>query len=331
MMRNLVLVPLLLLLGNYSFSQSLEIYDGYLGSSPVTFFLNLGENQVTGYYIYNKYGRPIPLKGNISDNRVILTEYSTANGKKENKEVATLTWYYSSPSKGRWSSGTRILELNLVARTLNVPWEMLNVKVELIHTFSDNKKMTYPITVVMNHPVSNDDGVFRILMSDFFNTERYYPGPWYYINDYLIDEYRNYLNFISQGTPERYFLELYGNVVYMSKSLLVYCTTGYAYSGGAHGQPLEEYSVYNLNNSSKLKFSDIFKEGAEYTLAEIVRAKDADRHDINNIRSNLDNFYITEKGIGFVFNPYDIDCYGCGTFEFFIGMEEIRHLLKMAL
>lgn len=294
----------------------------------MTFFLNIGENQVTGYYIYKKYGRPILLKGSISDSRVRLTEYSTANGKKENKEAATLTWDYFSPSKGSWSSGTRILELNLVARTLKVPWEMLNVNVELTHTFSDNEKMIYPITVVMNHPVSDDDGVFKILMSDFFKTERDYPGPWYYFNAYLIEEFRNYLDFFSEETPIRYSLEMQGNVVFMSKSLLVYCVTGYAYSGGAHGQPLEEYSVYNLNNLTKLRFNDIFREGSEYALAEIIRSKDVDKHDINNIREHLDNFYLTDTGVGFVFNPYDIDCYACGTFEFFIGLEEINHLLR---
>ena len=207
-------------------------------------------------------------------------------------------------------------------------WEILNAKVELKHTLSGDENVTYPIVVRMNHPIVEDGGVFNILMSDFFDTDQLYKGVWPYFNTFVIDQYRRYLDFFSEENYVRFSLDLKGNVVFVSESLLVYCLTGYAYSGGAHGQPLEEYSVYSLTNLTKLRFSDIFGEGSEYALAEIIRSKDVDKHDIKNIQENLDNFYLTDTGVGFGFNPYDIDCYACGTFEFFIGYEEIKHLLR---
>ena len=327
-MKRAFLIAILMCWGCRLPSQSLEIYDGYLGNTSVAFFLNIDKDQVIGYYVYNKFGRPILLTGEIFDGQYRLKEYGTKNGKKEMDETAFLIWNRYSNSNGRWSSGSRVLELSLTRRKLVDSWEILNAKVELKHTLSGDENVTYPIVVRMNHPIVEDGGVFNILMSDFFDTDQLYKGVWPYFNTFVIDQYRRYLDFFSEENYVRFSLDLKGNVVFVSESLLVYCLTGYAYSGGAHGQPLEEYSVYSLTNLTKLRFSDIFREGSEYALAEIIRSKDVDKHDIKNIQENLDNFYLTDTGVGFVFNPYDIDCYACGTFEFFIGYEEIKHLLR---
>lgn len=328
MIRVLALIALMNLLAESVSSQNLEVYDGYLGNMPVAFFLNTHVSDVTGYYFYNKYGRPIPLKGHVVDGQYRLTEFSTNDGRKETISKAEITWNRSERPVGKWISGSKVLEVNLVRRVLNDRWKWLSTKIELIHKFLNQNEATYPMEIRMIYPDEGGNGIFNVLLSDFFLVDPLYHEVWPYLNNFLIKEYENYLSFFSEDSYQKYFMDMKGHVVFLSGSLLVYCKSGYAFCGGAHGQPLEEYCVYDLRKLSRITFDDIFKKGSEYALAEIIKAKDIGNHDIDDIRENLDNFYLTEKGIGFVFNPYDIDCYGCGTFEFFISLDEIRHLLK---
>jgi hypothetical protein len=47
----------------------------------------------------------------------------------------------------------------------------------------------------------------------------------------------------------------------------------------------------------------------------------------NSIKAN-DNFYITEKGIGFTYNPYAIAAYVYGEISLFIPFSQMNGLLK---
>ena len=187
--------------------------------------------------------------------------------------------------------------------------------------------MNCPISTSIVYPLDNRL-LFNNLSSEIFGIRSRYDNIWEYYKQYVLKFYADYLNNLTETSPGGWYLNMYGRVVFLSDSLLSYKTSGYAMSGGAHGQPLENYYVFDLWKFNRITFNNIFRQNSELALAKIISEKDNREHSVESIMKNLDNFYLTDKGIGFVFNPYDIDCYGCGTFEFFINFNEIRDLLK---
>jgi hypothetical protein len=183
----------------------------------------------------------------------------------------------------------------------------------------------------MIYPSGGSKALFHNLVSSLLHSKVILNSIWDYFNQYAISAYQSYLaDFSELRLPGigYYSVEMVGKVVYLSDSLLCYQETGYAMSGGAHGQPLENYYAFDLLKSKRMTFNDIFKSNSEPVIAKIIYEKDKKEHNIESIIKNLDNFYLTNKGIGFIFNPHDIDCYACGTFEYFINFNEIKELLR---
>lgn len=310
-------------------TQNLEIYDGSIDKLPISVFLNINNSDVTGCYLYKNHGQPIPLEGTIKNGKFTMTEFSPGNGKRDRVEAAKLTWNRNNTSSGQWISKSKSLSLNLNKRKLPFSWNLFDIKVTLTHTIVNNKVHEYPVTLKMIYPEAEENWpLFNSLLPDIFGLKPEYDNILEYFNTFLRGIYEFYLNdFPSSNAPDHYY-EMNGKVIFLSESVLSYQVSGYAFSGGAHGQPIEDYYVYNLKQGARIAFDDVFKSNSELPIARIIHEKDNRQHNIKEIAENLYNFYLTDKGIGFIFNPYDIDCYGCGTFEFFLNFDEIRDLLK---
>jgi len=105
------------------------------------------------------------------------------------------------------------------------------------------------------------------------------------------------------------------------------------------------YFNFDLTNGNLIKESDIFVEGYENELTEIIRKKiielsrtEEDIPEINNFEDTeyiLDaikpngNFYINDEGICYLFNPYEIaPVYYMQGAEICLFYHEIKHLMK---
>ena len=117
--------------------------------------------------------------------------------------------------------------------------------------------------------------------------------------------------------------------------------TRYDYTGGAHGMQ----SVFCLNVDTKtgaiLRLSDLFKPGFEQQLQEMLEAELRQQYDIpqgeplNGEKGLLfdphlpvsKNFYLTQKGIGFVYNPYEVAAYVVGEINLYVPFARIADLM----
>lgn len=117
-----------------------------------------------------------------------------------------------------------------------------------------------------------------------------------------------------------------------------YTVTDYSYTGGAHGMNSETNYIFRLDNGEKVGIDDIFIEGNEDKLSEMIMASLKDNGNEGD-RSAADyllvkkieptgNFHISGKGVTFIYNPYEIAAYAAGTIKITIPWTELGDIMK---
>ncbi len=132
------------------------------------------------------------------------------------------------------------------------------------------------------------------------------------------------------------------HVLHNSNYVLCFYIQQYAFTGGAHGLESTDYYVINLMSGKKIAVTDLFREGTEARLSELITQDLKKRYCRNNEASLKEagfftdevkpgiNFFITDNGIGFHYNPYDLAPYSFGAIEAFLDFTQVSDLLKPA-
>ncbi len=131
------------------------------------------------------------------------------------------------------------------------------------------------------------------------------------------------------------------------KKIYVYGIERYVNMGGAHGLETRNYFNFDLSTGNLIKEKDLFKANYESALAALIKKRiveeskeykdeknsepiiDLEDTDywIDSIKAN-GNFYITDEGINYVFNPYEIAPYYMGQTEVTLPFNRLQNLLK---
>jgi hypothetical protein len=130
------------------------------------------------------------------------------------------------------------------------------------------------------------------------------------------------------------------HIVYNKNYRLSFYILSYSFTGGAHGQEIKSYATIDLKSGKTLTLSDIFKSGYESNLSGLLTSKLQSMSQLTG-RDKLtdagyfvdtlepsENFYLSENGVGFVYNQYEIAPYAFGQTEIFLTREDLKNLLK---
>jgi len=99
----------------------------------------------------------------------------------------------------------------------------------------------------------------------------------------------------------------------------------YVYSGGAHGNYGVNYKNYDRVSKKLIGFYDFFDFEANEILESLL-LKEIKNKNIKTFGTDFfvtDNIYFTDKGISFVYNPYEIASYADGIITVFLSFEKI--------
>ncbi len=124
-----------------------------------------------------------------------------------------------------------------------------------------------------------------------------------------------------------------GKVANVQDDILSYGVEQYAYTGGAHGVTTHFYYNYDLETGQLLTEADFFVEGYAEVLTPLLLENLAVAEDVladydtEKILPN-NNFYLSETGITFVYNPYEIAPYAYGETEILIPWEAVQRIRK---
>ena len=115
-----------------------------------------------------------------------------------------------------------------------------------------------------------------------------------------------------------------------------YTITDYSYAGGAHGMNTETCLVFSLETGDRLGLEDIFREGSMTALPALLmkhvpeafgNPSDADYLLVTEIPVT-ENFSMSDSGITFIYNPYEIAAYAAGTIRITIPWEELQDICR---
>ena len=174
----------------------------------------------------------------------------------------------------------------------------------------------------------------------FFGLEHFQGGVQEAV-DLSIGQFMDeYIGTLDESVPQwetemEMAVESEGRVV---DTLLVYTISSSNYTGGAHGMYSINCHNYSIAGGYELALSDLFDAARQEALIGLIRNKLYEQFGVTGDEglvaqgffpeyiSTTENFEVTEDGITFYYNPYDIGCYALGGVEVHITREEMQGL-----
>ena len=124
-------------------------------------------------------------------------------------------------------------------------------------------------------------------------------------------------------------------------SLWSYAMDVYEYTGGAHGIRYLLIQNYDLHTGDAVSEQDLFIDDYYEQLktllleALIAQTDEAEtRKDLRRLGYSVadvvpnENFYVTDEGITYVYNPYEIAPYAMGCIQISLPWDAVRHLMR---
>jgi len=157
----------------------------------------------------------------------------------------------------------------------------------------------------------------------------------------FFDEYRQFKTDIPDSYQE-WFIERSGSVKFYNDDFISLAFSEYAYLGGAHPNSYTSFTVLDMKSGNKITLEDIFIDGYKPILNKIAEKEfrklkelgedesldeagfwfDGNRFSIN------ENFALSNEGLTFYYNNYEITAYAYGPTELIIPLAKISDLIK---
>jgi hypothetical protein len=214
------------------------------------------------------------------------------------------------------------------------------------------------LSVSIDYPADFPDpevlkNVRRVLLNDYFQeSDSVYETPKAVLEAYS----NNYKQFFFESESTYADMEdeegMYGSDSWYNKQktiirnnddyLFSYTVSIDRYSGGAHGEKRYINTVVDLKNGKKITEDDLFTDKAKAIVASMIIDKIIKQNKLNSVEELIEigyfdlneelnlnnNFYLTEKGLTYTFNEYEIAGYAVGTTEVFLDFGSLSTYLK---
>lgn len=200
------------------------------------------------------------------------------------------------------------------------------------------------------------DSVRNSIITNLFG-EKYISTP----NDSLVGKFANDLAIEYRLNNENMGDLLKSNTVYSfnnehnlsgygllsDKKIYVYGIERYVFMGGVHGYQSRNYYNYDLKTGKQITEKDLFVDKYEKNLTQIIKDRLLEQAKEEKEPKNSEpvltfedtdfwtdsikpngNFYISDLGVNYVFNPYEIAPFYMGQTEVNIPFSRLNKLLK---
>lgn len=316
---------------------------GAIDKYPITLRLYQVKNNFTGYYYYDNFEQPIEVSGQVKPGGKLELEKWAI----EDKDAEIFNGLFDDNGYGgTWSARGK----NLIFRLS--PAKDSSLPFDYIYTYGQKKikkrediyrdQLIYEAAAVWpaanaNHPaVPFIKHLIRKQFDDKSGEED--------IGQLMLKQKKETLDTskISGDDPNPYESNERIQVVFCNKQLLVLSDFNYGDFGGAHGNYGVAFICADLQNQKLLKINDVLDSARAHTLLEDLLEKQfrKDNHmkkeDSLNTLLLVDtihvtnNFFLTSKGIGFSYDPYEIAAYVYGDIHIFIPFKDIDQFLRPA-
>jgi len=217
-----------------------------------------------------------------------------------------------------------------------------SVKVYSKTPVSVDKNVTDTSKAVISYPLFNDEKVNQFVETKIKLTADSGKNYKTY-NEYATDFIKGYDNFrkSEKDYPQTWFLDINAKVVKQKPGYLSLLNTYVNYSGGAHPNSVFIYLNYNPATHQEILLDSLIQPGSLPKLTAVAEKifrkneklsptaslKDGYFFDKDTFKLN-DNFTITDQGLMFLYNPYEIKAYAYGKTELVIPFSELKEIAK---
>ncbi|MDD4777814.1 MAG: DUF3298 domain-containing protein [Fermentimonas sp.] len=213
-----------------------------------------------------------------------------------------------------------------------------------------NLSFTYPVSFRDRESTERLQKIFKgtFFGSTDFDSMTPELGVEKYLNEYTA-RYQSLSNMYYEdkarldGKPPMwywYYMNTNNKILFQNDSLLSYAVEYSDYEGGAHGSYRITYTNINLNDLVTLSEEDLFVPGyynelTEKILQSLMKDYNAEVPDsllmrgfftVEDIVPN-DNFWLSEEGINYSYNQYEIAPYSMGVINVTVPYSELKDIL----
>ncbi len=332
-----------------SFYKRLE---GSIANQPIVMHLYRTNDRCEGLYYYTSQGKWLGLnyvQDSSTANRIYMTEKDATaiyTGLEDVKDAILILQYQDGIFKGTWHNGTQAYTFELKE---NYPpgSHRFNMQASIDSAQAFPGKANTPIARISEFfPVSTskdlqwfNKGIKKIL--DFDTSQTDFAVAAKKRNTQYLEAYRNDVKEMSLGEEMPAFLNYEqldeASIQYNDKGFVIVKLLSFSYEGGAHGNYGAAMHCFDIASKKPLFLNDIlnidsvrlipilernFRKQARLTASEPLNKILFEKH-----LSLTNNFYFTDKGIGFVYNPYEIAAYAQGIINIFVPYTDLQPYL----
>jgi len=332
--------------------------EGTIAGQPIVLHLQRAGSRFNAMYYYTSQGRWITLdylKDSSNSNRFSFYEYTSGNPDLNSSDVknARLSFTYSNGSiTGQWISGDNAKNYDFTLKETYPEGAYRFTTIYLADSvIGFDSKPDGPkgnISEFFVLPEGNDAAALwlqteikKILYLDsagkgmsieeaIRKSNKAYLAS--YKNDIKAMENEEFMATLNYESMQEV------SVRYNERGYVILESLSYDYSGGAHGN--YGSALYCLDAASKrrLALQDVIAADSSQlrTLLEknfraqirLAASRPLTEYLFENRLMPNDNFYFTNKGIGFLYNPYEIAAYALGQINVFIPYTELKQYIR---
>lgn len=239
-----------------------------------------------------------------------------------------------------------------------VVFDSIEVK-EKYHLLGESKNPACELQIKFLYPKEYKDKAIQPLLQKAFITA--YFGEEYselspreavdkYVKTYIADYKELEQDFIEEMKNEdslpiaswfSYYEISFSEILYNQHDLLSFSAFVENYTGGAHGGHMLTNKTLDLKTGKPIREEEIFIEDYQDDLSRLIvqvltnenslddpiDLEDIGFFSVEEIYPNK-NFYVSDAGITYTFNEYEIANYSMGAIEVTLPFERVRYLLK---
>lgn len=134
-----------------------------------------------------------------------------------------------------------------------------------------------------------------------------------------------------------YNQQVHSNLVHNNNGYAVMSVSKYMYTGGAHGMFTQRFLCFDIPQKKALRLSDVLVMDSTQ-LESILEKQLREQYNIpadkpltellfDNRIALTQNFYFTSKGIGFLYQPYEIAAYAVGPINIWLPYTGLKPYL----
>lgn len=291
-------VCLFILLHTNLLSQKVRIYEGTIGKEDVVVTLNfLKDKNVFGSFYYKSVGKIINLSGSIKNKVLRITGHMPEGEKpadywgEEFSGVLHKKEYF-----GNWSSGASKLVFKLKLTRAFSNWEEVSNSVKVESSNSEGYGVDFALENCFilpkfaQLPVLRDSIVANVLGNFTSSDDNAYA-----LREALAEQCKDELNRFTLISKENA-----GEVCFCTGNVLVYKTSSFYVYTGSHGFIDVAYYIFNTKTGRRIRLEDIFTHFDNSKLMRTIISKNG--FTWYDETYTADSFYLTAKGIGFLFS-----------------------------